>query len=695
MQQQVDLNGITDTPDNSAKTRNRFANKQLAGRCGLALAIGTALCTISSASLAAEQQFNLGEIRINATRSDETVSESGRSVSVVEQDDLDQQQPQSVPEAVATSPNVSIQGGPRANGQTVNIRGLSGPRVLQTLDGVRQDFQSGHRPDYLLPPQLISRIEVIKGPASSLWGSGAIGGVIAQETLTPEDLLEGDANFGGLVKTGHNANNDMQSSVGAIAGRADSVSWLLGGFYRDSNDIEQGDGSDLEGSAIKDNGGLAKLQWQIDADQSLELSYLEAKGDGSVPSNGAAPVGSSNFMIDRDTRTRNYRLGYNLDTASPLLNANLTLWRSEVDMDETRISDDRADSTELESYGFNFSNQSDLDNWRLLYGIDGYHEDFVGHRSGDNRPAPPDGETDNIGAFMQARVALSDDWSAEFGGRFDRFATDADGMDDRSDSAFSPAATLTWSPVPWGNLSLRHERAFRAPSVEELYTTGTHFCLFPGFCNNFISNPDLDAEEAANTEIIANGHWNDLIGNDELSVQFSVFENRVDNFIEQIVTNPSFAPVMDPGYTTWTNVDKARLRGFELSTAYRLNGLKLELGYGMTRGEDRETGDDLTNIPADTLKADLSYRFWNDQLLTGMRVQHARQQNHTDYAESDGSAYDGYTLTDLYASWSPQQVQGLSFDLTVNNLTDRDYRRAWESLDEAGREVILSTTYRF
>lgn len=684
------------------QTHNLKRSKQLgcaraSQPCSLALAISALLCGVTAPVYAADNAYNLDEITISTTRTQETVGESHRSVAITDRETLDQRQPKSVPEAVASLPNVSIQGGSRPSNQTVNIRGLSGSRVLQTLDGVRQDFHSGHRPDYLLPPELISRIEVLKGPVSSLWGSGAIGGVVAQQSLTPDEVLKDDASFGGLVKTGHNSNSDMQSSVVALAGREASVSWLLGGFGRSGNDLEQGDGATLEGSAIDDNGGLARLQWEIDADQSLDLSYLEANGEGQVPSNGAAPSNpTSNFMIDRDTRTRNYRLGYQLNTASPLVDAQLTLWRNEVEMDESRVSDGRGDNTELDAYGFNLSNRSDLGRWRLVYGLDSYREDFVGNRSGANRPIPPHGQTDNLGAFVQARVDLNDQWMAEFGGRLDRFSTDADGMEERSDSAFSPAAALTWQPVPWGDLSLRHERAFRAPGVEELYTTGTHFCMMPGFCNTFQSNPDLDAEEAANTELTANGYWTGLAGDDQLNLQLSIFENRVDNFIEQIVTNPSFGPVMDPGYTTWVNVDKAKIRGIELSTRYRINAFKVELGYGITRGEDLETGEDLTNIPADTLTADLSYRFWRDQMLAGVRLEHARDQNLTDYAEnSSDTRYDGYTLTDLYLGWTPQSVPGLSLDLTVNNLADTHYRRAWENLDEAGREIILSTTYRF
>ncbi len=670
-------------------------------RCGLALAVSAVVAgaAIAAEPAAAEDRslYELNNVTIRAARMGESVDASGRAVGIIDRQALDQLQSQSVPDALKSIPNVSVTGGARPLNQTVNIRGLSGNRVLQTLDGVRQEYSSGHRPDYLLPPELISRVEVLKGPVSSLWGSGAIGGVVAQQTLSADELLSTGDSFGGLISTGHNANSDLQSSVAAVAGREAALTWLLGGFYRDGNNLEHGDGTTLQGSEILDRGGIAKLGLDIGSGQRLDFSYLEVNTDGQVPSNGAAVANStSNFMLDRDTRTRNLRLGYQLDTDSPLVNANLAVWRNQVEMEEFRLSDKRRDSTDMDAYGVMLSNQSTLGQVQLLYGVDASREEFSGQRTGDSRPVPPDAESDKLGAFLQADIALTEDWSARLGGRYDRFKTDAEGLGSRSDSAFSPALALTWNPVVWGQLSLRHERAFRAPGSEEMYTTGTHFCMGPGFCNTFVSNPDLDAERAANTELVANGHWVNLVGDDRLDVQLAVFENRVDDFIEQIVVGPSFGPVMDPGYTTWMNVDKARLRGFEVSSTYQLESMKVKLGYGQTRGEDEKTGDDLTNIPADTFTADISHGFWNDQLLAGVRFEHARAQHHTDYEENtSGTRYRGYTLADIYASWTPSAAPGLSVDLTINNLADKHYRRAWESLDEAGREIVLSTTYRF
>ena len=82
--------------------------------------------------------------------------------------------------------------------------------------------------------------------------------------------------------------------------------------------------------------------------------------------------------------------------------------------------------------------------------------------------------------------------------------------------------------------------------------------------------------------------------------------------------------------------------------------------------------------------------------MAGVRFTHAARQDRTDYPENTaGQEYSDYNITDLYASWQPESLNGVKLDLTVNNVTDKHYRRAWEELYESGREIILTATYRF
>ncbi|MEX2961468.1 TonB-dependent hemoglobin/transferrin/lactoferrin family receptor [Microbulbifer sp. TYP-18] len=633
----------------------------------------------------------LKSVVVSATRAEVGIDEVPRAVAVVDREAIQPLQPKSAAEVLRFQPNVAVSGGPRSGLQSVNIRGLSGNKVLQTVDGIRQDFNSGHRADYFLDPEFLSSIEVVKGPASSLWGSGAIGGVVAQSTLSARDLLSPDETLGGFVKNGFNDNNDQSTTSAAVAGRTSSVDWLLGGYYRDSNDIELGNGASLENSATRNNGLLAKAEWQVDDSQSVSINYRSADASGAVPSNGTAPLGSSNFLINSDQDTDSLILGYELDTASPLVNAHANVYWNNVAIDEERLSDGRADSTELDVYGFQLSNLSTVAGASLLYGVDGYHEDFNANRSGIDRPTPPEAETDVWGAFVQASIPLAEQWALELGARYDDFSSESTNLNvDNSDSEISPSAAIIWQTTQWMQLALRHDRAFRAPGSEELYTTGTHFCIGPPFgCNRFVSNPDLKPESAANTELLAKLRFNQLFSDDELRIDISAFQNKVDDFIEQIVTPPSFVPFPNAGSTTWQNVQDAQLEGFEIAADYQLDKLRLKLSYGQVRGEDDQTGRDLSNIPADTITADLNYAFLNDRLIAGIRAIDAATQSRT----PDGRSFEGYTVGDIYASWQPSSLQGVKFGLTVNNLTDRQYQRAFEELPEAGREIIASVRF--
>jgi hemoglobin/transferrin/lactoferrin receptor protein len=628
---------------------------------------------------------------------DRDLSEVARSLSVVDRETLESIAGQSVADVLRFQPNISIEGGPRAGSQSVNIRGLGGNKVLQTIDGARLSFESGHRPSYYLDPELLRSVEALRGPASSLWGSGALGGVVAQNTIEPGDLLD-ERKLGGFLRSGYNSNNSQLTSTLALAGRAGEVDWLLSGYYRDSDDVELGNGETLQDSASEDRGLLAKVNWRLAESHDLQFNLRASEVDGSVPANGTAQANdSSNFVLQRNSEAINGSVRWGYNPGSDWIDSRVLAYWNRVDIAESRVSDGRSDETRLDEYGINLINVSRLGDITLQYGADIYRKDFEAERSGNFRPAPPRATTDVWSVYAQASVPLAERWRMDLGLRYDDFVTGADNLDDeRSNDDTSASAALVWNATDWATLALRYDEAFRAPTAEELYTTGTHFCIFPGFCNGFVPNPELEPEQAANMELLGQFGFNNALGADRIDLQASVFRNEVDDFIEQIVAGPFFGPFMDPGNTRWINVDAATLEGFEVTAAYQRDALALRLAYGQTRGSDDATGADLTNIPADTLVADLSYGFWQRSLLAGVRVTDAAAQRRTDYPGNvAGLSWDGYTVTDLYASWSPAAVPGLKLDLNINNVGDEFYSRAWDQLPEAGREIILFARYSF
>ncbi|WP_412521963.1 TonB-dependent hemoglobin/transferrin/lactoferrin family receptor [Shewanella algae] len=674
----------------------------------ITLALGTPFLSLAAV---AEQvkTAEFDEVLVSATRIQEKVSESSRSAAVVGEEQLAEKQGDSVAEVLKTEANINIANGPRASAQQVEIRGLSGQRVLQTIDGARQNTSAGHRGTFFMDPELLSSVEVVRGPASSLWGSGAIGGVVSQNTKSAREMLDEGQSFGGYLKQGYETNGQRSKSSGAIYGAKGSIDWLLNGSYSDGDNIKAGNDNTLENSASRSRSGLAKFGWQLDEAQRLQLSGRINEISEAVPSNPATDVSNSVPLVRRDSKDSNLTLDYSLAPSSnALLDLDAKFYWNKTDYDENRLTKGQFDTTEYETLGFSIANRSQWQGLKLTYGLDGYRDQIETFRddSGQSgqRPGNIDGESRVWGAFVAANIALGENWSLDPALRYDSFENEGNNLGHSSDDdALSPSLALVWKTAPWLTLSARYDEAFRAPSVEEMYSSGTHYCIPPipnflpnGLCNTFEVNENLKAEKAKNKELKADMRFAELAGNDELALSLSVFRNDVDDFIEQRVTNPLHGiPGLEQN-TRWDNVDKARLTGFELTGKYRINQTRLSLSYGQTEGKDRHDGGYLANIPANKLVLDLSQGIMAGDMKLGTRVSYNASQDRVP-EDNPVNRYQDYTLWDVYLAWEPAMgtFEGLRVDFAIENIGDEEYIQAWQTLMDQGRNFKLSARYRF
>ncbi|WP_226684569.1 TonB-dependent hemoglobin/transferrin/lactoferrin family receptor [Shewanella indica] len=674
----------------------------------ITLALGTPLLSLAAV---AEQvkTAEFDEVLVSATRIQEKVSESSRSAAVVGEEQLAEKQGNSVAEVLKTEANINIANGPRASAQQVEIRGLSGQRVLQTIDGARQNASAGHRGTFFMDPELLSSVEVVRGPASSLWGSGAIGGVVSQNTKSAREMLDEGQSFGGYLKQGYETNGQRSKSSGAIYGAKGSIDWLLNGSYSDGDNIKAGNDNTLENSASRSRSGLAKFGWQLDEAQRLQLSGRINEIFEAVPSNPATGVSNSVPLVRRDSKDSNLTLDYSLaPRGNALLDLDAKFYWNKTDYDENRLTKGQFDTTEYETLGFSIANRSQWQGLKLTYGLDGYRDQIETFRddSGQSgqRPGNIDGESRVWGAFVAANIALGENWSLDPALRYDSFENESNNLGHSSDDdALSPSVALVWKTAPWLTLSARYDEAFRAPSVEEMYSSGTHYCIPPipnflpnGLCNTFEVNENLKAEKAKNKELKADMRFAELAGNDELALSLSVFRNDVDDFIEQRVTNPLHGIPRLEQNTRWDNVDKARLTGFELTGKYRINQTRLSLSYGQTEGKDRHDGGYLANIPANKLVLDLSQGIMAGDMKLGTRVSYNASQDRVP-KDNPVNRYQDYTLWDVYLAWEPAMgtFEGLRVDFAIENIGDEEYIQAWQTLMDQGRNFKLSARYRF
>ncbi|MGY2854261.1 hemoglobin/transferrin/lactoferrin receptor protein [Pseudomonas tolaasii] len=245
---------------------------------------------------AAGSTVNLQQVTISATRTEQDVNSVPSTVTVHDRQELDRDNVNTIRELVRYEPNVSVGGaGTRASNAGYNIRGIDGDRILTQVDGVEvpDNFFNGPyaktRRNYV-DPEIVKRVEILRGPASALYGSSAIGGAVSYFTLDPDDIIKPGQDYGARLKTGYSSADDSWLTSGTVAGRVQDFDGLLHLSQRNGHEMESYDGNNATGLArtganpedARTTNVLAKLGWNYGDDNRLGLTYEKFKDDRDV-----------------------------------------------------------------------------------------------------------------------------------------------------------------------------------------------------------------------------------------------------------------------------------------------------------------------------------------------------------------------------------------------------------------------------
>lgn len=634
----------------------------------------------------------LDEVVVTVGRQTQMQSEASAPVSVVDREEITRRQARSIDDLLRDAPGVTISGGPRRDALMPTIRGLSDGRVVVRLDGARQNLQIRHRGQTFLDPTLLQRVEVLRGPASTLFGSGAIGGVVDFRTLDAQQFLAPGEAFGGRLLAGYQSNADEGVGGLTLAGQRGDLG-LLGALTRSQSDnFVDGDGVEEPFSASDTLSGLLKASWRPAGPHRLSASYLDYADDSPSRTTADRPRGDA---VRRLTRQRTAALNYGFQPVeSALWDLEATLYRTELSLDERQLEAPGRSQAELATSGLDVFNISRLSllgiEHQLTYGMELYRDDQTGLEDGQPDPGFASSRQETLGAFLQDRIVLGTRTALTLGLRHDRITQRAEraGETESRFREWSPQATLSYRLLPGLRAFASYAEAFRAPNLRELFVAGEHF---PG--NTYLPNPDLQPERAHNKELglsyLRSGLWGD---GDRLRGQLSVFRNDIEDFIEQIVRGDSGAP---PNTTRFENVEDARLRGVELSLDYEHPVFRLGLSGSLLRGDDEGDDTPLEGIPADRVALSGAWKLPGSAMEAGARVSLVARQDRlppTTDPDAAGPA-PGHALTDLFlnAALSPT----LDMQLRMDNVLDRNYRRATNLVNSPGRNLRVQLAYRF
>ncbi|MEX0922419.1 MAG: TonB-dependent hemoglobin/transferrin/lactoferrin family receptor [Rhodovibrionaceae bacterium] len=664
-----------------------------------------------------EGAATMNTISITATRTSTEAFEFPGMVTVMGRDRIDTLQPSSPDDILRFVPGVTFTGGPRRTGEVPSIRGFSGQDVIVMVDGVRRNFESGHDGRFFIDPSLIKEVEVLRGPSSALYGSGGLGGVIELRTIDAADLLEPGETWGARIGGGFQSANDEWHSGLTLFGADGPFDAVASITYRDGEDIRLGDGSDL----IADDdilSGLVKGTWTPDENQSISLSYSRYHDDAVEPNNGQGGTTALDGLVDKEIIDQTVQAEYTYyDPDMPWLDARAIVYYTQTAVDEEVLDGNGASpqgaklERDLRTYGISLQNSSHVDlgeslNSTFTYGVDYYRDDQKGRDSSNapsyDRNGVPTAEADSLGLFFQAELDFIDlgpipgAFTLIPGVRFDYYRVESAIAETAKYDEVSPKIAASYRPMPWMMVFGSYGKAFRAPTFNEAYASGTHFVI-PGFgVNNFVANPDLKPQTTRTLEFGLGFDFEDvLIDDDSFTIKASHYETWGKDFIDLEVVQPGppacFPPACN-GTTQAINVADARLWGNEVEAVYDNRRFRLSFGYADIDGEDKDTGEPLGVLFPTTVTLDGAVKFPEFDSLVGLRGIFAGHFDNTSDPAEERQSYETY---DIYAAWAPSDgpLQGLRVDLGVDNVFDEEYSRVYTGALEQGRNWKAAVSY--
>lgn len=628
------------------------------------------------AEIEVEAPQALADVVVTATATPRALRTAPASVTVVDQQALSRRPVQDLTDVLRDVPGVTVNGAGLTR-RGISIRGMPSEHTLFLVDGRRVNGSASAiaHADFELnwvPVEAMERVEIVRGPMSSLYGSEALGGVVNVITRSATDTWRGSLRaMGGLREDGRGGETYQ---LGAYAGGPlirDRLGLSLYAESKARGDTPQAADtrlSDLEGR--ESLSGSATLSWTPDAAQRIDFTVLAGRDDrkrDTVTTGGRPVYYRYADAVDRrqyalshtgrwgwgETAVRAYRS--TLDRTNTVTNGQTA--SRPVDMQED-IIDGRATLDAIAGHRFSLGGE-----WR--------REDL------EDAAAAVSGRltSERYAIFAQDEWALTPVLSLTGGARFDHH--------DQYGWQTSPRLYAVWTPVAGLTLKGGGGRGFKSPSLKQL--SSEFVTVAAGGRFTIYGNPDLKPEVGTSYEASADYR------RDGWAVHLGGFVNDIENLIETRCT--AFCGVRGREVRLYQNINEARITGLELGGETRLPaGFSLRGDYTYLDSENRTTKQVLSERPRHSGHATLRWEP-DDRRFVQVRGEYVGEQqmlsNSVQYGVPD------YTLVSLEGGLRLEE--NLWVRAGVQNLGDVRLadESSYFSFAEPGRFYYLSFTAGF
>lgn len=651
------------------------------------------------------QHTNTEIITVTATPLNHTPLESAQPISILAGDELREQHAHTLGETLAKVPGVNATHFAGVASSPI-IRGLDGPRVKVTQNGLDSGDVSRGSPDHAVTTEtsVAEQIEVFRGPATLLYGSGAIGGVVnVVDNRIAQDFVGGTRGFYGV--SGDTASNRREISAGVTADHHHTV-WHVDAYTRHSGDYKvprfiNADGEEvttIENSFIDAQGANIGVSYLF-ADGYLGVSYGRMEQQYGIP-------GHEHHDHDHD---HDHDHG-DPHSAGPYAD----LWQNRVQVHggwdnpvaafkhvELRYGFTDYQHQEIEQgiAGTTFTNrQHELrltathQAWHGWTGAMGYHYLTQEQTTVGAEAYTPDSNTRKHAAFWLLEKQ-QDKLNWQLGARMEDVQ-----INDRSFTPLSASLGVTYPVNDTWVVSANIAHAQRAPTAAELYANGLHLAtrtyeLGLGYELEQTGEHHYHLHEVHQPGRVEKANNIDLglhLNQQRFHMDWSLFYNRVDDFVFGTFTAVNHldihhdhahahAHAHDHGHDHGHNHDEGLpvlaytqrdvdLYGYEFNAAYDLTS-SWTLGFfsDYVRAKTRDGGENLPRIPAQRFGGDLRYQA--DTWESTLSYTWYNKQTRISYGES---LTDSFGMLNAQVNWFPTVLanQNISIYIKAENLTD-------------------------
>ena len=578
----------------------------------------------ATAQTASIEETKLDTIIVNGSRLDQTMTEIGSSVSVITRDDLEELGVDFALDAIATAPGVTVnQNGAFGGNASVRIRGASNDQTLVLIDGVPVNDPTGTGGGYnfaYLDTDTIERIEVLKGPQSTLWGSDAIGGVVSITTKRPTEGLSGTVfgEYGSFNTLRGGASISNANEIGDF--RLAATGLTTDGISKadEANGNSEDDGYDSQTVSAK--GGL-NLPASVRLETSLMWSDAESEYDSYA-------FGAQGSVADGDEVTNSETLSGNITLKAPLFDGRL---ENLVQIGYADIERENA-SNGVQSY-FTEGDRV-LFRYQGTFAINDTNTLAFGTEREETSANEQESSIDSLFALYEFKPV--DSLTLTGGIRVDDHETFGSETTGRVAAAWTATDQLTFK-ASWG-------QGFKAPSIFQ----STYICTF---CGLTAPNTNLKAETSEAYDIGV--QWQSA--DERIVLGATLFDQETENMIDFSYT---------AGYDNIALVDS---QGGELTGAYAINNwLGIAASYTFIDSDDGN-GNALARLPEST--GNISASFDPDGPFSGaVLVRYNGEETNT-----DGSELDSWTRVDLTGSYDLNDT--VEIYGRIENLLDEEYQQ--------------------